>query len=90
MAKKNLPVLESVARDVVYDDGVFIFVAPFGPSLVTIKSSDKDAFNAALEKLGYKPVRLTKNLMNQKARHLVIDADTPLCCDVGSETYWSM
>ena len=87
MAKKNLPVLESVARDVVYEDGIFTLIAP---SLVTIKSSDKDAFNAALEKLGYKPIRLTRNLMNKAASDLVIDADTPLCCDVGSETYWSM
>lgn len=87
MAKNNQVVLKSVARDVVYEGGVFTLIAP---SLVTIKSSDKDAFNAALEKLGYKPVRLTKNLMNKAAGDLVIDADTPLCCDVGSETYWSM
>lgn len=87
MAKKNRVVLESVARDVAYANGEFSLTTPLH---VTIKSFEKDAFNATLEKLGYKPVRLTKNLMNQKAGDLVIDADTPLCCDVGSETYWSM
>jgi hypothetical protein len=32
--------------------------------------------------------KVVKNLMTQK--EVVIDKDTPLCCDPSSETYWSM
>lgn len=55
-----------------------------------ISAGNKDKLNAMLEQLGYKPIRLTRNLMNPNAGQLVIDADTPIGCDVGSETYWSM
>jgi hypothetical protein len=50
----------------------------------------KEQVNAVLERMNLKPIRTTRNLMNQDAGLLVIDIDTPLCCDVGSETYWSM
>ncbi len=86
--KKKGPILESVERNVTYVDGVFTLVSRL--SQITILSPDKDTFNAALEKLGYKPVRLTKNLMNPAAGDIVIDDDTPNYCDVGSEAYWSM
>jgi len=39
---------------------------------------------------GFKDIRITRNLMNREAGPIVIDADTPIGCDVGSETYWSM
>jgi len=32
--------------------------------------------------------RVVQNLMS--GRDVVQDKDTPLCCDVSSETYWSM
>lgn len=32
--------------------------------------------------------RVVKNLMTGK--DIIIDKDTPLCCDPSSETYWSM
>jgi hypothetical protein len=34
------------------------------------------------------PKKVVHNLMSGKAT--VIDANTPLCCDPSSETYWSM
>ncbi len=84
--KSKLPALVSVAHDVTYIDGKFtLFVDG-----AILSSMNKDVFNKVLERLGYKPVRITYNLLNEKAGPLVIDADTPLCCDVGSETYWSM
>ena len=46
--------------------------------------------NLVLAKLGYKPVRLTKNILNDTCPWLVIDADTPSYMDVGSEAYHSM
>jgi hypothetical protein len=32
--------------------------------------------------------KVVKNMMTQN--EIVIDKDTPLCCDPSSETYWSM
>jgi hypothetical protein len=32
--------------------------------------------------------KVVKNLMSQK--QIVIDKDTPMCCDPSTETYWSM
>lgn len=43
--------------------------------------------NPILEQLGYKPVRVTFNMLNRQAGPIVIDADTPSYCDVGSEAY---
>jgi len=87
MARKpKLPVLESVAYNVTYNDGFFyLFVDG-----AILSSPNKDAFNKVLGRLGYKPVRLTSNLLNPAAGQFVIDADTSLACDPGSETYHSM
>ncbi len=49
-----------------------------------------ETFNNLIVKLGYKPVRVTYNMLNKEAGPIVIDADTPSYCDVGSESYWSM
>lgn len=35
-----------------------------------------------------KPTKTVTNIMSGK--EIEIDADTPLCCDPSSETYWSM
>lgn len=76
----------SVAHLVTFANGMF----SANLNDCAVSCGNKEKFNSMLEQLGYKPVRLTRNLMNPQARDLVIDADTPLCCDVGSETYWSM
>jgi len=49
-----------------------------------------EQMNLVLVKLGYKPVRLTKNMLNDKSKWIVIDEDTPSYCDPGTETYHSM
>jgi hypothetical protein len=49
-----------------------------------------EGFNLVLERFGYKPVKLTKNMLNPNSPWIVIDKDTPSYLDVGSETYWSM
>lgn len=67
--------------------GTFRFTSPEG---VVVTSDDLAAFNATLEKLGYKAVQMTFNLMNQGAGSFLIEADTPWCCNPRSETYWSM
>lgn len=54
-----------------------------GPNAVAIA-------NEFLPKMGFKKVRITKNILNPTAREIVIDYDTPLACDPGSETYHSM
>jgi len=46
--------------------------------------------NPFLVRMGFRPVRVTRNLMNPVAREFLIDADTPLALDPGSETYHSM
>ena len=84
--KPKLPVLESVAHNVTYNDGFFyLFVEG-----AILTSPNKDAFNKVLARMGYKAVRLTRNILNPNSHDLVIDEDTPLCCDPGSETYHSM
>lgn len=46
--------------------------------------------NEFLPKLGWKPVRVTRNILNSNSGPIVIDADTPSYMDVGSESYHSM
>lgn len=47
-------------------------------------------FNTVLKRMGYRPVRITANRITGNGTPLVIDADTPMCCDPGTETYHSM
>ncbi len=56
----------------------------------TVTSKTLDAFNIALETLGYKPVRVTCNMLNKASGEFLIDADTPSYCDPGCESYHSM
>lgn len=49
-----------------------------------------EAFNVAIEKLGYRPVRVTSNMLNEQAGEFCIDADTPAYMDPGCESYHSM
>lgn len=68
------------------DDVLISFALDTGAQM----SGYKHQINPILEQLGYKPVRITYNMLNKDAGPIVIDADTPSYCDVGSESYWSM
>lgn len=46
--------------------------------------------NNVLEALGYKPLRVTRNMLNENSKEFLIDADTPSYCDPGCESYHSM
>jgi hypothetical protein len=46
--------------------------------------------NKLLVRLGFKPVRITRNMLNPQGGQFLIDADTPSYCDPGSEAYHSM
>lgn len=83
---KRIALLPSIAHKVKVLDGIFAVKVLD----CKVSSGNLEHFNNLLLQLGFKPVRTTKNLLNQNAGVLVIDADTPVCCDVGSETYWSM
>lgn len=47
-------------------------------------------FNRIIEQLGFRPVRLTSNMLNKDSRTFAIDIDTPPYCDPGCESYHSM
>jgi len=53
-------------------------------------SGHVDAVNKALEKMGFRPVRLTSNMLNKDSPTWAIDINTPAYCDPGSEAYHSM
>ena len=91
LTRKNklLALRPSIAR--------FCIVTDKDAPLITISLDDGVLLNGhltyvnnTLEKLGFKPVRITYNMLNREAGPIVIDADTPSYCDVGSEAYWSM
>jgi hypothetical protein len=47
-------------------------------------------FNAVLKRLGYRPVRRTRNMLNSEAGEFCIDINTPIYCDPGYESYHTM
>lgn len=49
-----------------------------------------DRFNEMLERLGYRPVRITSNMLNKNSPRFAIDINTPAYCDPGREAYHSM
>lgn len=46
--------------------------------------------NPMLEKLGFRPVRITHNMLNKDSPRFAIDINTPSYCDPGCESYHSM
>ncbi len=46
--------------------------------------------NALLEKAGYRPVKITSNMLNANSGHWCIDINTPGYLNPGSEAYHSM
>ena len=47
-------------------------------------------FNQVMEKLGYRPVRVTSNMLNPQSGHFCVDINCPSYCDPGCESYHSM
>jgi hypothetical protein len=84
--ERELSKLTSVAHSVKVLNEDTLFLAVDGVQIC----GPVDAFNTTIEKLGYLPVRITRNLLNPQAGPLVVDVNTPSYCDVGSEAYWSM
>jgi hypothetical protein len=81
------PNAESVARMImVWADGSL----SFNEGGAYIKAESLESLNHVLKKMGYKPVRVTANHITGNGKRFVIDADTPACCDPGTETYHSM
>lgn len=80
---------KSIAREVKQerrtDGGGYTVFLPEGVWLV---ATTLIQLNNALERLGYKPVRATKNLLGDGKRFF-IDLDTPSYLDPGSEAYHS-
>lgn len=56
---------------------------------ITLSGIVRD-INPVLEKLGYRPVRITHNILNKDAGFWAIDINTPSYCDPGCESYHSM
>lgn len=46
--------------------------------------------NKALEKMGFRPVRITRNILNDKSPEWCVDINTPAYLDPGCESYHSM
>lgn len=49
-----------------------------------------DHVNGVLERLGYRPVRITSNMLGRENHFFCIDINTPSYLDPGSEAYHSM
>lgn len=61
------------------------------PEEIVFRGSDAVKLaNEFLPKMGWKPVRLTRNMLNFDSPMIVIDIDTPSCCDPGCGAYHSM
>ena len=56
---------------------------------VTIMGGEED-FNKFLEKAGYRPVRVTRNILNSESKSWCIDINTPAYLDPGCESYHTM
>jgi len=46
--------------------------------------------NVRLEQMGYRPVRITRNMLNPDSGFFAIDINTPAYCDPGCESYHTM
>lgn len=58
--------------------------------LCTIQARNVDRLNEMLEPLGYRPIRITSNMLNANSPRFAIDINTPAYCDPGREAYHSM
>jgi hypothetical protein len=82
------PNAKSVVRKIqMMPDGTLMMIEN---GVVKIIAPNVEALNPVLRRLGYKPVRITRNNITGNGTPFLIDADTPMCCDPGTETYHSM
>ena len=83
--EKRMSKLTSIAHEVILE-GDILCVQIDG---CVIKGFEEN-FNKVVEKLGYRPVRITSNMLNPKGGRFAIDINTPSYCDPGCESYHSM
>lgn len=89
--EKELKALTTIAHDVVVEEGnVCKLVIVLEGACVLIQSANVQAFNALLERAGYRPIRLTSNMLNPQSPTFAIDINTPTYCDPGCDSYHSM
>lgn len=81
-------VIKSVARTVKY--AVIPSLVVKLPDGVELTAPSMEVMNTFLQRLGYKAVKETSNMLNEAAGTFFIDADTPSYCDPGCEAYHSM
>jgi hypothetical protein len=55
---------------------------------VFLEGNIKDV-NVVLEKMGYRPVRITFNMLNRDAKRFCVDINCPVYLDPGCDSYWS-
>lgn len=87
--KNRLAARPSIADYATYDVATHTFAVD-GVDGLSFTCGSVEHFNTILERLGYKPVRITHNMLNVSGKVWLIDADTPRYCDPGSEAYHSM
>lgn len=46
-----------------------------------------EGFNRLVELMGFRPVRITHNMLNPESKRFAIDINTPCYCDPGCESY---
>lgn len=86
--EKRMNALKSIAHKVMHVSGTeeIVEVGVEG----CILTGNVAAVNVALEKMGYRPVRLTSNMLNPNSKTFAVDINTPAYCDPGCESYHSM
>jgi hypothetical protein len=86
--EKKLASLKPIADQVKVIDGAKeeIEVELFGAKVTGYVNH----VNAVIESCGFRPVRLTSNLLNRDSKVWAIDINTPSYMDPGSEAYHSM
>jgi len=84
--EKELAKLAPIADKVeVAGDGTLILLLDG----VLIQGS-QDNFNKVLERMGFRPVRTTRNILNPQSKTWCIDLNTPGYLDPGCESYHTM
>ena len=84
--QKRMNKLQSIAHKVVVrGDELSVLIDG-----VVIQGNGPEKFNNILERLGYRPVRITRNMLNPDSQDFAIDINTPSYCDPGCESYHSM
>lgn len=104
--KKYMASLESIADQVKFVEVVFeneqkdvfgkMMDVPVRKEIVEVElfgavvKGEVSAVNKVLEKAGYRPVRVTSNMLNPESKTWCVDIDTPAYLDPGCESYHTM